>query len=199
MYMFMFPLKNLARKGLITTTATLSSKKFHWLGSNDRVPRQLSSTVVVPLFYKKWFIMTSPGIATLPFYWSLCWMKQRKLSMHQMKTFSVLLAFVQGIHRSPVNSPQKGQWRGVLIFSLICARINGWVNNRDAGDLRRRCAHSDVTVMEMWMLKPVGLKMLFQKNGLPGAWLSWYFSWKILFWKTLVQVRWNIWTICLGC
>ena len=24
--------------------------------------------------------------------------------------------FVRGIHRSPVNSPQKGQWRGALIF-----------------------------------------------------------------------------------
>ena len=44
--------------------------------------------------------------------------------------------FVRGIHRSPVNSPQ-GQWRGALLFSLICARINGWVNNGEAGDLRR--------------------------------------------------------------
>ena len=30
--------------------------------------------------------------------------------------------FVRGIHRSPVNSPHKGQWRGALMFSLICAR-----------------------------------------------------------------------------
>ena len=29
--------------------------------------------------------------------------------------------FVRGIHRSPVNSPHKGQWRGALVFSLICA------------------------------------------------------------------------------
>ena len=50
-------------------------------------------------------------------------------------------------HRSPVNSPHKGQWRGALMFSLICARINGWVNNREAGDLRRHRAHHDVTVM----------------------------------------------------
>ena len=28
---------------------------------------------------------------------------------------------VRGIHRSPVNSPHKGQWRGALKFSLICA------------------------------------------------------------------------------
>ena len=53
------------------------------------------------------------------------------------------LPFVRGIHRSPVNSPHKGQWRG----ALICARINGWVNNREAGDLRRHRAHYDVIVM----------------------------------------------------
>ena len=29
--------------------------------------------------------------------------------------------FVRGIHRSPVNSPHKGQWRRALMFSLICA------------------------------------------------------------------------------
>ena len=54
---------------------------------------------------------------------------------------------VRGIHRSPVNSPHKGQWRGALIFSLICAWINGWVYNREAGDLRRQCGHYDVTLM----------------------------------------------------
>ena len=45
--------------------------------------------------------------------------------------------YVRGIHRSPVNSPHKGQWRGALMFSLICAWINRWVNNRKTGDLRR--------------------------------------------------------------
>ena len=35
-----------------------------------------------------------------------------------------------------VNSPHKGQWRGTLMFCLICVWINGWVNNREAGDLR---------------------------------------------------------------
>ena len=57
--------------------------------------------------------------------------------------------FVRGIHRSPVNSPHKGQWRGALMFSLICVWINGWVNNGEAGDLRRYCAHCDVTVMTL--------------------------------------------------
>ena len=43
--------------------------------------------------------------------------------------------FVRGIHRSPVNSPHKGQWRGALRFSLIWAWINDWVNNRKSDDL----------------------------------------------------------------
>ena len=60
--------------------------------------------------------------------------------------------FVRGIHRSPVNSPHKGQWRGALMFSLICAWINGWVNKREAGDLRRHRAHYDVIVM--WLRQP---------------------------------------------
>ena len=63
------------------------------------------------------------------------------------KHFPRYWPFVRGIHRSPVNSLHKGQWRGALVFSLICARINGWVNNREVGDLRRHPAHYDVTVM----------------------------------------------------
>ena len=59
------------------------------------------------------------------------------------KHFPRYWPFVRGIHRWPVNSPHKGQWRG----ALICARINGWVNNREAGDLRRHRAYYDVTVM----------------------------------------------------
>ena len=47
-----------------------------------------------------------------------------------------------------VNSPHKGQRRGALVFSLICARINAWVNNREAGDLRCHRAHYDVTIMK---------------------------------------------------
>ena len=55
---------------------------------------------------------------------------------------------MRGIHGSLVNSPQKGQWGGALMFSMICAWINDWVNNRYAGDLRRHRAHYDFTVME---------------------------------------------------
>ena len=57
-------------------------------------------------------------------------------------------SFVRGIHRSPVNSPHKDQWRGALMFSLICTWTNNSVNNRDAEDLRRYRTRYDVTVME---------------------------------------------------
>ena len=36
------------------------------------------------------------------------------------------------------------------MFSWIYARINGWVNNREAGDLRRHQTHYDVIVMKWW-------------------------------------------------
>ena len=40
------------------------------------------------------------------------------------KHFPRYWPFARGIHRSPMNSPHKGQWRGTLMFSLICAWIN---------------------------------------------------------------------------
>ena len=64
------------------------------------------------------------------------------------KHFPRNLPCVRGIHRSPVNSPHKVQWRGALMFSLICIWVNNWVNNREAGDLRPHRAHYDVTVMD---------------------------------------------------
>ena len=75
----------------------------------------------------------------------------RPLSSHddviKWKHFPHNWPFVRGIHRSPVNSLHKGQWRGALMFSLICGSINDWVNNREAGDFRRYRAHYDVIVM----------------------------------------------------
>ena len=50
-------------------------------------------------------------------------------------------------YRSSVNSPHKGQWRGALMFSLICAWINDWVNSRGASELRRHRAHNNVIIM----------------------------------------------------
>ena len=36
---------------------------------------------------------------------------------------------------------------------MLCAWINGWVNNREAGDVGRQCAHYDVTVMYVFEVK----------------------------------------------
>ena len=83
--------------------------------------------------------------------WTLCILQSLWIFFHddviKWKHFPRCWPFVRGIHRSPVNSPHKGQWRGALMFSLICAWINGRVNNREAGDLRRHRKHYDVTVM----------------------------------------------------
>ena len=70
------------------------------------------------------------------------------------KYFPRYWPFVRGINRSPVDSLHNGQWRGALMFSLICVWINGWVNNREAGDLRRYRAHHDVTVMYHLSIDP---------------------------------------------
>ena len=67
---------------------------------------------------------------------------------------SASLAFVRGIYQSPVNSPHKGQWRGALYFSLICAWLDDSANHRDPGDLRRHRAHYDVTVMGIQLGRP---------------------------------------------
>ena len=61
------------------------------------------------------------------------------------KHFPRYWPFVRGIHRWPVNSSHKGQWRRALIFLWSA---NGWVNNRDAGDLRRHHTHYEVIVMK---------------------------------------------------
>ena len=72
------------------------------------------------------------------------------------KHFSRYWPFVRGIHRSPVNSPHKGQWRGALKFSLICAWIYGWVNYCGDGDLRHHQARYDVTVMGLIYMSHYG-------------------------------------------
>ena len=53
--------------------------------------------------------------------------------------------FVRGIHRSRWIPHTKASDAELWFFSLICARINDWVNSREAGDLRRHRGHYDVT------------------------------------------------------
>ena len=54
---------------------------------------------------------------------------------------------VRGIHRSLVDSPHKGQRGRALMFSLMGAWTNGWVNSRDVGDLIRHGAHCNVILI----------------------------------------------------
>ena len=65
----------------------------------------------------------------------------------KLKHFPRYWPFLRGNHRAPVNSLSKGQWGGALMFSLICAWTNGWVNSRDGGDLRRHRACHDVIIV----------------------------------------------------
>ena len=69
-----------------------------------------------------------------------------------MESFSALLALGAGNSPDRWIPPHKGQWREALMFSLICAWINGWVNNRGAGDFRRHRPHYDVIVIG-WQYK----------------------------------------------
>ena len=68
---------------------------------------------------------------------------------HQMQTFSALLAICAGnslvIGEFPAQRPVT---RNFDVFFDLYARINGWVNNPEAGDLRRHSVHYDVTVMD---------------------------------------------------
>ena len=79
------------------------------------------------------------------------------------KHFSRYWPFVRGIHRWPVDSPHKGQWRRALMFSLICAWTNGWANNRNAGELRRHRADFDVTVISLYICSS---RSMFDRWGL---------------------------------
>ena len=98
-------------------------------------------------FHQIWIAMENPLVKRGPGYYFPEPNKQLTLSspcitfcLHddviKWKHFPRHWPFVRGIHRWRVNSPHKGQWRGALVFSLICVWINGWVNNREAGNLR---------------------------------------------------------------
>ena len=54
------------------------------------------------------------------------------------------------------------------MFPLICVWINGWENNRETGDMRRCCAHYDVTAMSfpyiMVIIPGAGIVIVKIKN-----------------------------------
>ena len=117
------------------------------------ISRALCKSAVTPLL-KHWSYC---GLALSPRYQHEI-LSMEVTALHddvmKWKHFPRYWPFVRGIHRSPVNSPHKGQWRGALIFPLICTRINGWVNNGGAGDMKHYRAHYDVTVMVLCFSRP---------------------------------------------
>ena len=95
--------------------------------------------------------------------------------------YSALLALCAGNSPVPVNSPHNGQWRRALMLSLICVWINDWVNNHEAGDLRRHRGHYDVNVMWRWFIVCKLYKSLWFliRTKHTSSWLFWPSSWQI--------------------
>ena len=119
--------------------------------------------------------------------WTLAW-EHDDDDVTKWKHFPRYWPFVRGIQRSPVNSPHKGQWHGALMLSLICVWINGWVNNREAGDLRRHRAHYDVIVMGKNKIKVISNALVFT----PSYWT------KYCLYHQLVSIR-NHWLLTIIC
>ena len=94
----------------------------HW---NDAISRDRGCGCGV--FHYAWKAFQWMEISLLTLWYSLC-----HADVIKWKHFPRYWPFVRGIHWSPVNYPHKGQWRGALMFSLICVWINGWVNKHEA-------------------------------------------------------------------
>ena len=96
--------------------------------------------------YKRYKITATPGeicvVCCVFGVWSMFCLYIMMTSWNG--TVSALLAICAGNSPVPVEFPAQ---RPVSQFSLIYVWINGWVNNREAGDLRRNSAHYDVIVM----------------------------------------------------
>ena len=101
------------------------------------------------LFYGSRYILIKRVTVVMAFHAECSRTLQMHVDVIKWKYFPRYWPILRGIHRSQVNSPHKGQWRGALMFSLICAWINGRASTHEASDLRRHRAHYDVTVMEL--------------------------------------------------
>ena len=75
----------------------------------------------------------------------------------KLKHFQNYWPFVRGIHRLPANSHYKGQWRGALMFSLICVlnkQSCGWWFKTPWRSLWRHCNVNHVfTRHALWVAR----------------------------------------------
>ena len=120
------------------------------------------------------------------------------------KHFPRYWPFVGGIHRSPVNSPHKGQWRGALMFSLICAwkkrlskQLWGWWFETPSSSLWR---HWNVYGGRAWLFlyhypwewcEQVLVWRKFHWAGVYAKFELWYLFSFLVKWKGLMAVQTN--------
>ena len=96
---------------------------------------------------------------------------------HQMEAFSALLAICAG--NSPLTSVFPAQRPAARSFDIffICAWINGWVNNQEAGELRLHRSHCDVIVMK---IQDLGLNCSIAcRSIMVGVDTTWPSKWKL--------------------
>ena len=100
----------------------------------------VSITTAKTLIIRNW-IALDMTLVIVPKLFSNTWWR------HQMETFSALLALCAGY--SPVTGEFPSQRPVTQSFDVFIdlSWKNGWINSGEAGDLRRHCAHYDVTVM----------------------------------------------------
>ena len=130
----------------ITLSAELT-KKSQWIWQN------LSSTLQYPGGNCQARLQISPWVSGVNT--SNIWIPVRHRNHDDVIKWEHFLRywlFVREIHQSPVNSPHKGQWRGALMFTLICARINGkqawgWWFETLLWSLWRHCNDMDKMVL----------------------------------------------------
>ena len=94
------------------------------------------------------------------------------VGFHMMTSSNGNIFLVTG-HLYGEFTPHKGQWRGALMFSLICVWINSWGNNCQAGDLRCYHAHYDVIAMnyrDMMFLENIHTCLGLWSASVPQTW-----------------------------
>ena len=92
-------------------------KTLHWHKTSSDLPLNLNLVLYIHVRIKtnwRWNPVCESTIENL----------QNMMTSWNENIWRVTGLFLRGFHRSPVNSHYNGQWRGALMFSLICASIN---------------------------------------------------------------------------